>query len=202
MPSNEYCKFLNLPDTFFNKEQLMDDLKHDLLTTGYNNGAGRHWRNWGYQDTPFNQQAIDWASSLGCVIANAEVFYTKPGGTLSWHVDMNPPGPISKINFVWGSTDDLTDHLMEFGDIKNPDVVKPTMATRVNSNYISYETSEITNITPFVLDKPALLNVGRPHRVINRSITGRWCLCLILFKNNKRIMWDDALSLFSEYVLV
>jgi hypothetical protein len=195
MPLNEYCKFLNLPDTFFNKEQLMDDLKDDLVT--YNNGAGRHWRNWGYQNTPFNQQAIDWVSSLGCVIANAEVFYTKPGGTLPWHVDMNPPDPISKINFVWGSTD----HLMEFGDIKNPEVVKPAMTTKVNSHYISYEASEITNITPFVLDKPALLNVGRPHRVINNSNTGRWCLCLILFKNNRRIMWDDALSLFSEYVL-
>lgn len=195
MPSQEYCRFLNLPDTFFDKEKLMDELKGDLVT--YNNIAGRHWRNWGYQNTPFNQQAIDWAASLGCVMANAEVFYTKPGGALPWHVDMNPPVPISKINFVWGATN----HVMEFGDIKNPDIPKSASSTKVNSNYISYETSEITNITPFILDKPALLNVGRPHRVMNKSESGRWCLCLILFKNNTRILWDDALSLFSEYVL-
>lgn len=195
MPLNEYCRFLNLPDTFFDKEQLTDELKKDLVV--YNNQAGRHWRNWGYQNTPFNQQATEWAASLGCVIANAEVFYTKPKGILPWHVDMNPPGSISKINFVWGATD----HVMEFGNIKNPDIPKFSMSTRVNSNYLSYDPAEISNITPFVLDKPALLNVGRPHRVVNNSDVGRWCLCLILFKDNKRILWNDAMTLFSEYVV-
>jgi hypothetical protein len=193
--TQDYCKFLNLPGEFFNKEELMAELTADL--TSFNNVAGRHWRNWGPNNTPFNQAAVEWANSLGAEIVNAEVFYTKPNGRLPWHVDMNPPGPVSKLNFVWGSDN----HVMEFAEIKNPMQQKETSFTKVNSHYILYTSRELSNITAFTLDKPALLNVGKPHSVLNRSNTGRWCLCMILWKDGKRIMWNDALELFSEYVL-
>jgi hypothetical protein len=192
----DYCRFLNLPGPFFNKDELEDHLKKDLTVYSYNNPAGRHWRNWGYKNTPFDQQAHDWAESLGCEIVNAEVFYTKTKGILPWHVDMNPPGPVSKINFVWGSKD----HAMEFSEIKNPDAPKPTYFTKVNSNYISYTDSEITDITSFTLDRPSLINVGKPHRIVNNSDVGRWCLCMILKKDNERILWHDALKLLNEYI--
>lgn len=195
MSSNDYCRFLKLPGEFFNKEELMDELKGDLVT--YNNAAGRHWRNWEYERTPFNDLAKEWARSLGCTFANAEVFYTKPGGILPWHTDMNPPGPISKINFVWGSDN----HSMDFGEIKHPETHRPSRDTMVNSQYTMYAHHEISNVTSFKLDRPALLNVGKPHRVVNFSTEGRWCLCMILWKDGERIFWEDALKLFSEYVL-
>jgi len=194
MDTQDYCKFLKLPEPFFNKEELMEELAPGGIVT-HNSMSGCHWRNWKDTSLPFNKAAVEWAASLGCTIINAEAFYTAPGRRLEWHTDK--ADPFVKINFVWGSKN----HTMDFAEVKNPVVAKDEAFTSVDSGYFSYRRSELTGITSFTVDKPALLNIGKPHRVTNFDNAGRWCLCMLIWKDNKRLLWNEALELLSEYVL-
>ena len=93
---------------------------------------------------------------------------------------------------------------MKWGKIINLSITPKIGYNITNSNNIStpmlYNPEEILEIESVTANKPILVNVGVPHRVINDGDTGRWCLCLMPTSNGARISFNDALKIFSEYV--
>ena len=133
--------------------------------------------------------------NLGCTIFFAELFYTPPNGTLEWHVDSENISSFIKINCVWGSNN----HVMQWA---NPlvDINKPASTTTAGTKYLKFNEDEVEIVSETKILQPTLVNVGVPHRVKNLSNVGRWCLGLVLHKDHNRISFNNAVSLFNEYV--
>lgn len=191
-----YYKFLNLPSNSFNKELLMNELAEYDLTIK-TTPAGRHWRNWGHRTSLLTNELYTLLDSINCDVLEAEVFYTAPFSILPWHIDMNPPADNTKLNFVWGNAN----HKMRFGEIADYSTLSTTSTTQAGSQYVEFNDSQVIPKEIVCLYKPALINSGRPHNIVNWSPEGRWCLSVILTHNNNRILFDDAVKMFSEYVL-
>lgn len=186
--SYPYYKFLDLQfkicDSFYVVESLGN----------FNQSRNKHWDQLFHLVSP---EVFTFLKSKNIKLHNVELFYTAPYGQLPWHTDMNPPEDFVKINTVWGSSN----HIMCYGEIKDKDRSFITSKTEVNSQYISFNENEIANSLSVIVDKPILINAGRPHKIINYGSDSRWCMSLILTKQERRILFDDALKIFSEYAV-
>jgi hypothetical protein len=188
MPS-PYYRFVEFPFHFFDQERLASEKSKDLDVHQNN-----HWNR--LVDI-FEDSAHDFFSKFNYDITNAELFYTAPKRGLEWHIDMNPPEDFMKINFVWGSES----HAMCWGELKNSSSTYETSFTKVSSQYIKLASTDIFLKKMLFVDRPVIVNVGRPHRIYNYSEKGRWCLSMILCAQGKRILFDDAVNTLSEYVV-
>lgn len=184
-----YYRFLTLPEIFFDKDQISFDLSKSI-----DQNKNNHWNQLNYI---FNDKIFSFFSSLDCTLINSELFYTPPFGRLPWHIDMNPPEDFVKINYVWGSEN----HIMCYGETKDTNKIFVTSKTAVNTQYISLDDNEVLNVTAVKINQPVIINAGRPHKIVNFDSTGRWCLSLIITKNDRRILFKDAIEIFSEYVV-
>ncbi len=195
MPSNKYYRHLDISPNCFSKNHI-ESVFSRLLDKNKNN----QWRDWCKPQSLFSEDIRAWLNSLDCFIANVELFYTIPKCLeRMFHVDINPPRDYVKINFIWGSDH----HVMQWGESKSFSQPVPALKTVVGTDYLSYHETEIDIKESLTIENPVLVNVGRPHRVLNYSQSGRWCLCLIprRKKTNQRILFQDALDLFSMSVL-
>jgi hypothetical protein len=192
---SNYYKFINIPTTFFNQAEVEKELFEIVKVS--NNPAGRQVRHWSWGQSPFNAEAYKWIESLGLKIGMAEVFYTIPGGTLPWHDDGELADNV-KFNFIWGSTD----HLMYFGELADNNIPLTRIKNRSGTYVTRYNESDLKNIESVKINRPIIFNGNIPHQVTNFNATqSRWCLSMLLWKDGKRLTWNDALSSFSEYVL-
>ncbi len=195
MLSNPYFKPLNFNQEFFDKTRVMNEVKDSYYTI-----LNGHWKRWSYKTDLFDLSLHELLDKLNCEILAAEVFYTAPNNLLSWHTDMGPVAKdFIKINFVWGSDD----HSMEWGEPIAVNKNYELSPTQAGTTYVHFKKEEVQFTASYKLTSPTIVNVGRPHRVINNSLTnGRWCVCLIpgIKGRPDRIMFDEALEIFSEYV--
>ena len=188
---SKYYRFLNFPGCC-DFAQLEAELTPDLVPNENN-----HWRksHWGYKTPVIFDSFHKWLwDTFGCELANIEVFYTAPHGVLPWHTDNNPPTEFVKINYIWG---DINGSRMLFGEI-NTDKELVTTSTPVGTPYVSFKRDEVSFRESVLIRKPILANIGKPHAVVNHSPTGRWCLCIVPMFNGKRILFPDAVNIFSE----
>lgn len=194
--SSNYYKFVKFPVKCFHKDSLLDELSsYDLKVK--TTPAGRHWRNWGSRTSIITDELHTLLDRVNCEVAEAEVFYTAPYSILPWHIDMNPPADNTKLNFVWGSSN----HKMNFGEIRDLSALNLTSITAAGSQYVEFTAAQVEFKESIQLSHPALVNSGRPHNIVNWSSNGRWCLSVILTHNKNRILFNEALQLFNEYVL-
>jgi hypothetical protein len=193
---SEYYKFLNLPKNFVDMPSLIAEYSKTLDPTKH-----RQWRLEGELLNILSKDIRDWFDNLGCEIVVGELFYTAPQNSIRWHVDVSGYSPVFnyvKFNFIWC---EHNKHYMEWGDTCIPGHTPTVGYNTAGSPHMIYDTKEIIKTESVTIDKPILVNVGVPHRAVNLGITGRWCLSLIPKKNSERISFDDALKIFSEYVL-
>lgn len=189
MLSNNYYRFLTLPFEFFDQRGLTEQKSKNL-----NRLRNNHWNNLTEILYP---STYNFFSKFNYKIINVELFYTPPNGELVWHIDMNPPEEFMKINFVWGADS----HLMLWGELKNNDRTYQTSKTKVDTQYIRLDDSDVIVKEGISIDKPAIVNVGKPHKILNYSEVGRWCLSIILTYCDQRIMFKDAVYTLNEYVV-
>lgn len=190
-----YYKFIDIPTSFFNQEAVEKELSEIVKVS--NNPAGRQVRHWPWGQSPFNVEAYKWVENLGLTIGMAEVFYTKPGGTLPWHDDGEQSDNV-KFNFIWGSAD----HLMYFGELADSNRPLTRIKNRSGTYVTQYNENDLKNIESVKINRPIIFNGNIPHQVTNFDATqSRWCLSMLLWKDGKRLTWNDALSSFSEYAL-
>jgi hypothetical protein len=194
---SEFYRHLAIPMESFNKQEIMDLLIDREGTNTFH--KVRMWKWWGYRDPILTAKFHNWLDSVGCNVFHAELFHIPPNGVLPWHVDQNPGHNVAKINFVWGADE----HEIQWGKQINSDALLTSVMTPMNTKYVSYEDDEIEIIekTKVRLDMPMLADVGQPHRVLNYSTTSRWCFSVVIHKNKYRILFKDAVEIFSEYVV-
>ena len=191
---NPYYRLLNFPNCF-DQDKLEQELSDGQVS--FENG---HWKKpeWVGRTTVLSEDFHVWLwETFKCTVINIEVFYTAPLWGRGWHLDMNPPSDFVKINYAWG---DPLKSEMQWGQ---SNTVKEliTSSTTAGTQYVGYKDDEVVLDKTISFNKPALVNVGRPHRIINYSNYGRWCLCIVPGFNGKRILFPDAVNIFSEYVL-
>jgi hypothetical protein len=191
---SNYYKFVNVPDVFFDAVSLEVELAE--LVKVRNNTAGTQVCKWGEQESPFNKQAHDWINSLGLTLRRSLVFYTRPGNKLHWHDD-GEHGDFVKFNFVWGSDN----HVMQFGETVLDRSEYPLLKNSAGTYYTLYRDTDLKNVESVKIDKPVLFNGNTPHQVINYGATPRWCLSMILGKDNSRLTWSDALVVFNDFIV-
>jgi len=182
-------------DTPFDKEILIKDLSKEILSPDRIFMCKR----WGYRDPIFSNPFHQLLDNLSCYVANAEIFYIPSNKQLEWHIDMYPPMDFVKINFVWNSDN----HSMMWGKCINEDKKISISLTQMDTEYVKYEDKEIKPLESVKISEkfPALVNVGIPHKVVNISPLPRWCFSIVPHHNNKRILFDDALKIFKNYIV-
>jgi hypothetical protein len=183
----KYFKSLNILNDCFDQEKIINSISNvDSTKLGM----------WKLEQVPFNDYFVNWLSDAGCQIFFTELFYTPPYRNLVWHIDSNQPSNFVKINFIWGSQK----HHMQWGELISPRSVS-VKETVANTEYIEFKDYEIKILESTTIINPTIVNVGVPHRVVNIDNTGRWCLSAVIHNNDQRVQFDDAVKLFSEYVL-
>ena len=192
-----YYKFLNFPIECVNwryVNKLIEDYDLTIKTTP----AGNYWRYNEVRTCILTEDFHNLLDHLNCTVLAAELFYTAPYNILPWHIDMNPPRDNVKLNFVWGSDS----HEMQFGEIKDFSPLRNTSILGESSPYVEFLPPQIEVKNKVQLTFPALVNSGRPHRVVNKSSQGRWCLSIIITRIGRpdRILFEEAVNLLSEYV--
>jgi hypothetical protein len=188
---SEYYRYLNIENTFFDEEVLMR--KYVLPDLNKN----KQWRIEGDDLSIINDT---WFKQNGCTIQVAELFYTAPHSKIKWHIDISGYSPLFdyvKINIVWGTDDS---HYMQWGKVIDENIVSEIGYNTAGSPHMIFEPSQIELHESITINRPTLVNVGVPHRAVNESNLGRWCISLIPKKNNQRIAWNQAIEIFHEYL--
>lgn len=180
---------LKISDEVFNKDTLVSNLKFDpnefFMT-----------RQWFGRTDLLTEEFHQWLGDLDTEVFFAEVFYTPPGGKMIWHIDTEAPSDFVKINFVWGSRY----HAMQWA-LPIKEKTKPEEFTSAGTKYLSFTQNELRIVETTKIEVPTIVNIGKPHRVINNDKTGRWCLSVNVHRQGNRISITEAKEIFSEYVL-
>jgi hypothetical protein len=183
----KYFRYLNILNDCFDQEKIINSIPN------FNPSRLDMWK---LEQVSFNNYFVNWLSDLGCQIFFTELFYTPPRKNLVWHIDSNQPSHFVKINFIWGSQK----HYMQWGELVVPKILS-VKETITSTEYIEFKDYEIKTLETTTIFRPAIVNVGVPHRVVNLDNTGRWCLSAIIHKENSRLTFDDSTILFKEYII-
>lgn len=140
------------------------------------------------------EDIIRYLTDKNLTVPKIEIFYTAPYYTTNWHIDINPPVNLAKLNWVfcrgvnfmqWGNT-----------DIDSSDLQSSTNCA--GTSYLNCN-NKISNVSDQChIKNAAIVNIGVPHRVINASPYKRWCVSAILWQifPRSRLSWEDALTIF------
>jgi hypothetical protein len=161
---SKYYKFINTPAIFFNQKEVEHELSE--IVKAPNNPAGRQIRHWSWGQSPFNAEGYAWIESMGLTIGMAEVFYSMPGGTLSWHDDGEQSDNV-KFNFIWGSDN----HLMYFGELADSKIPLTRIQNKSGTYVTRYKEIDLINIESVKINKPIIFNGNLPHQVTNFDAT-------------------------------
>jgi hypothetical protein len=188
---SDYYRYLTGEHDFCDKQLLTTKIAHDNLN------KNKQWKFEGKDLSFINDEII---RKTGCIMHVAELFYTAPHSKINWHIDTSGYTPIFdyvKINIVWGTDES---HYMQWGKVIDENYVSDIQYNLATSPYLRFDPSQIEITESITIDKPILVNVGVPHRAVNDSDLGRWCLSLIPKKNDERIAWNQAIEIFHEYL--
>lgn len=199
MTKSNYYRYLNLPAEFIDQEEITKKYSN---TEGFDPLKNKQWRIDSGNPDIFNANAYTWLKQFNCEIGVCEIFYTAPGKKINWHIDISGFSPILdyvKINFVWGTEGS---HYMEWGESIIPIDQHEIGYNMVGSPHMRFTDDEINKMDSLIIDRPALVKVGVPHRAVNDTDNGRWCLCLIPKQiKGGRLLWPQCIDLFKDYVI-
>ena len=204
MSENIYHRYLNLPFTYPKPERF------NFPSTNYTALIEQK-----YIDLTFKE----WVESFGLTISNVlEGFYTPPnGGRVPLHSDTSyMPGEhdCCKLNFTWGSPDSTTQwykikdqskikrHYLDDADA-NQKFYEAGIEPDLDIKYVLFADHEDADLVyEAVIDRPSLLNISQLHSTWNPSPTeDRWTLCFTLLKNGKPLLFNEALTIFKDYIV-
>ena len=132
---------------------------------------------------------------LGIHVSWVECFYKKAFSMGSIHCD-NSGGDTVKLLWVYGGTNST----LNWYSIKDNNNNKTLSLTEANTQYIEYSYNEVIHVHSDLLLKPALVQVGIPHCVINYK-EDRYCLCFVLSdSNNNRLTMQQSQYLLRDFI--
>lgn len=177
---NHFYRYLNLP--FENKLSPVDMQQHHIK---------------------LDKQLIDpnfiaWLDSLNLTIGFSEVFKKQPGNQPpeSLHLDGEVFDDHVKINFIVNPGSSV----MRWWQLK-PGKQYQKKITIVGTSYLWAFKDDCDLVAESNLLQPALVNAGQLHNV-EQVDTTRLCYSFMLLhkKTQKRLLWNEAMEIFKEYV--
>lgn len=181
MIDNRYFRYLNLPFEFKPVEPDFGKSKHVTYNIG------------------LNPEFVTWLASMGLEPGFAEVFKKSPGDNkYPWelHVDGVEFDDHVKINFVYGQGSSR----MIWAKIK-PGFEHNRKTTVVGTDYLWAHLENCEIVAEDQILKPALVNAGQLHAVIDVTEVRHAYSFMLRYKNSKkRLLWDDAMEIFKNYV--
>jgi hypothetical protein len=131
---------------------------------------------------------------LGVRVSYAECFRLNPYQVNNIHTD-TVRGDYIKINWIYGGKDSTMSWYTP-----NTESTKNLMLTATGTTYENYELDEVTLVHKQQLHNPSLVQVGVPHDVQNYSEL-RYALSFVIAKEDKRLTMNEAIELFSNYII-
>jgi hypothetical protein len=149
-----------------------------------------------------DQVINSWLNTFDLAVAYSEAFYTPPGMTLGIHTDgRDKSGPYSnrcKINWIYGAPTSVMKWFAPISDEYTgiDHVTKAGTVSRV------FEKHMIKEVFSSKLKSPSLLNVGRPHTVVNDTPEQRWCFSYTIrnLRNGGILQWSDAIKILDSVI--
>lgn len=180
---NQYC--LNLDLGFVVDSSILDTIDVDPSRVNH------------FVIKNIDKKLTDFLSSLGIAVPYAEIFYTPPLRILPLHVDGDYLSNFCKLNFIFGGEGSL----MQWWELKDKDVPLNYHINKNGTRYLRIETNECEFVWQEKVGQPGLVNIGRPHQVVNCTNTPRWCMSYCLYDNiNKGMLqWENASKIFEQY---
>lgn len=141
---------------------------------------------------------ISWLDSLDIAIGFSEAFKKEPGQESPYdiHLDGEVFDDHVKINFVINPGSSI----MRWWKIK-PGKEHNKKVTIVGTSYLWANRQDCDMLDESTLLQPALVNAGRLHNIEQVNST-RICYSFMLLnkKTRTRLLWDDAMEIFKDYV--
>jgi hypothetical protein len=200
---SNYFRYLNLPYTFINLENLLNETKEvtEKCVCGSSFWPGK----WDQEHEIFSNDFRVFLKKHNISVLKTEAFNVFPYSSLAWHNDSNDDfddlefHETAKINFMWGK---LNQCFMQYGELTE-EVGRRIILNRRGRKAYVYDPKYIKVIEEFSLEKPVLINRGPCHRVTNKSNRPWLCLSCVIFDNNtnKCMTFKEATQKFSEYVV-
>jgi hypothetical protein len=142
-------------------------------------------------------------AARGLSVLLVEIFYRRPNAVSYIHSDKGEFGRLigdyAKLNWVYGGDGSV----MNWYNI-NKNCVPKEENTAIDSYALYYEESQVEMIHSQKVNRPSLVQVGCPHRVVNGP-TERICVSLVFVYDDdkrKRVTFQDAKTLFSEFIKI
>ena len=147
-------------------------------------------------DNYLNSEISNFLSPLGVCVSFIEVFNTwlPYQGT---HIHVDTMDPTTKLNWIFGGADSIN----EWFKISNQ-ASGTSAVTEANTESVRYNLLEIEKIlfTYPANSIPFLFNAGIAHRA-RIGMEKRCCISLVLRYTNKRVMFNEAVDIFSNYLI-
>jgi len=151
---------------------------------------------------PFSGDNIvsSWLRTIELDVAYSEAFYTPPGMTLGIHTDGRdgPNATRCKINWIYGAPGS---RMVWFEPVEEgyTGVDHVTSAGTVSRVFEPHKIRKVLDMEPA---SPSLLNVGRPHTVINHTPHRRWCFSYTIrnLRTGKILQWADAIDRLGPWI--
>lgn len=180
MKENRYYRFLNLPFEFNLIVPEFKEQNHLRLTA---------------EQIP--REFIIFLRNHGCKIGFAEIFRKQPDykHVLSLHLDGLEFDDHVKINYVVGGGNSK----MCWWQTK-PGIEPRRQVTVVGTDYLYAAEEDCDLLCSAKLDRPALVNAGQLHNVVDIT-EPRYAFSFMIQKNNgDKLLWDEAIILFKDYL--
>lgn len=175
---------------------LTDKYFIDKLSKQIGNKFAAHWK---LQEEDLTEEFLEWLDSKNLAVRYAELFYCSPKGNIFVHSDEIEPAHGCKINWVY----DQGETYMRWFKLKEGAKIEKHSNT-IDGFYYTAQPEDYEFAVQARIGKPTLVNAYELHDVINPSDGPRWAVSIVPYFKNKpksRLLWNEAIELFSDYFI-
>ena len=131
-------------------------------------------------------------------VISAQVFKTN-FLHLTWpiHVDHKDVGDYPRMNWVYGNQECPMIWYKE----KDPTHVNVEKITATGDTYHIIDPNSVEEIDRTFVKTPTIVQAGAPHTVINSSNKNRWCVSIVLMKDDHLLTFDELVNEFKDYAV-
>jgi len=174
---------------------LADD---SILYAGKDPALEISWH-WNLESKDLNPKFLTLLESKNLRFASAQVFKTNffhPDWPI--HVDAdNGHGDFPKINWVYGNQECPMIWYKE----KDPTQPKVEEIMAAGTGYYRIDPNGVEELDRTFVKTPTIIQAGVPHTVINDSGKARWCVSIVLMKDDHLLTFDELVKEFKDYAV-
>ena len=153
-----------------------------------------HWTI-GLQD--LNEKFLKILADKNLEVIHAEIFKTNYFNR-SWpiHIDAdNGHGDVPKLNWVYGNRECP----MIWYKLKDAHNRAREKTTATGTGYFDFDPDAVEEIARTFVGTPSIIQSGVPHTVENETNQNRWCVSIVVKKQDQLLTFEQLVEEFKEY---